>query len=423
MKLQVRHTFADEQILMFANWNLPTHLGRPQAPVHSLTDGRPMIRHRITRAALLLSAAILPACKDATSPTTGTISVDVATTGVDIDPDGYLLSVDGGAAQVIPANGSVSWTGGDGAHTLAISGLGFNCDLTAPVAAANVTLGETTRIAIGASCSPYLRGAIVYASEEFGFPEIMVMRADGSRRARLTSDQVSYTNPAVSPDGQAIVVESRLGGSWSGLYLLDRFGQSRTKIVDRPAGVGGAAWSPDGTKLAIVAFITGPNGDYGRIFVVGRDGSGLRQVTPETTNFTVDQSPSWSPDGTRIFYSHFGELSVINADGTGATSLGVSGQQPALSPDGRQIVFMTYVSGVTTIMIADASGANVRPLTTPPAGGDQMPRWSPDGRRIVFQRVEGGTSHLYVMMADGTGVTKLSAATQAEYSASWSPST
>jgi dipeptidyl aminopeptidase/acylaminoacyl peptidase len=383
-----------------------------------------MIHHRIPRAALLLlSSAMLTACKDATSPpppTTGTISLDVTTTGVDIDPDGYRLSVDGGDPQAMPASGSVNWIGGSGAHTIAISGLAFNCDLTTQVAGANVTLGQTTRVAIGVTCTPYLRGAIVYASEAFGFPEIMVMRTDGSRPTRLTTDQAVYTNPAVSPDGQAIVVDSRLGGSWSGLYLLDRFGQSRKKIVDRPAGVGGAAWSPDGTKLAIVGFMPGGNGDYARIFVVNRDGTGLRQVTPETASYSIDTSPSWSPDGTRIFYSHFGELWVINADGTGATSLGVSGQYPALSPDGRQIAY-TSVSGVQTTMIADASGANARPLTTPSAGGDQYPRWSPDGRRIVFQRVEGTTLQLYVMMADGTGVTKLSAVAQSEYAAGWSP--
>jgi Tol biopolymer transport system component len=382
-----------------------------------------MTLHRLTRAALLLlSSSILAACKDTThpSPTTGTIRLEVATSGVDVDPDGYLVSIDGGVPLVIPANGRVSSTNLEGAHTLAVSGLAFNCDLTAPVTGANVTPGATTRISIVASCTPYLRGAIVYASEAFGFPEIMVMRPDGSRHTRLTTDQAVYTNPAVSPDGQSIVVDSRLGGSWSGLYLLDRFGQSRTKIVDRPAGVGNAAWSPDGTKLAIVAFLPGPSGDYGRIFVVNRDGSGLRQVTPETTNYTVDQSPSWSPDGTRIYYSHFGDLSVVNADGTGATSLGVSGQQPALSPDGRQIAFAS-TTGVSTIMIADADGANVRAVTTPPAGGDQNPRWSPDGRRIVFRRVEGGVSQLYVMTADGTGVTKLSAAAQNEGPASWSP--
>jgi TolB protein len=373
-----------------------------------------MIRHRITRSALLalLTTPILTGCKEATSPpTTGTINLDVATTGVDIE-----------TAQVLPANGSLSWTGGGGAHTIAVSGLALNCDLATPVASANVVAGETTRVPVAASCTPFLRGAIVFASSAFGLPEIMAMRPDGSRRTRLTTDQAVYTNPAVSPDGQSIVVDSRLGGSWSGLYLLDRFGQSRKKIVDWPAGIGNAAWSPDGTKLAVVAFKSGPYGDYGRIFVVNRDGSGMRQVTPETTEFTVDQSPSWSPDGTRIYYSHFGDLSVVNADGTGATSLGVlRAQQPAVSPDGRQIAFMTDVTGVSTIMIADANGANVRSLTTPTPGGDQSPKWSPDGRRIVFERVDGNVVHLYVMMADGTGVTRLSEAAQTEYAASWSP--
>jgi TolB protein len=138
-------------------------------------------------------------------------------------------------------------------------------------------------------------------------------------------------------------------------------------------------------------------------------------------------SPVWSPDGTRIYFVRAAssvDLWVVNADGTGATPLGVkvgTPQQPALSPDGRQLAFVASVNNATTIMIADANGANVRALTTPPPGGDQSPDWSPDGRRIVFERIENGAGQLYVMMADGTGVTKLSSVPKSEGPARWSP--
>lgn len=393
--------------------------GGPVSNASTFPIGGPVIpRQRRWTTALLVLSVVVAACKDATGPTTGTLELSVITTGEDVDD--FLLAVDDGPPQTIRANGISRLTAGPGTHTLAISGVAFNCDLAAAPTSATITLGMTTRVEVQASCSRYLRNAIVYTSEQFGFAEVMVMRPDGSRRERLTSDQQVYAFPLISPDGQSIAVASRVGGSWNGIYLLDRFGQGRTKLVGRSTFDGSPAWSPDGSKLAFRSVLPSPVGAYGRIFVVNRDGSGLRQLTPETTGYTYDDGPSWSPDGTRLVFSRDGGLFVINADGTGLTSLGVNGMYPAWSPDGSQIAYHTFVNGILTIFVVGSNGAGARRLTTP-ADGDQMARWSPDGRQLVFQRAEGGVSHLYKIGADGSGETKLSTGTHHETWGSWSP--
>jgi hypothetical protein len=396
---------------------------RDAAPssTRTLATDAPVTRHAICRAVLLvLSSVILAACKEATAPTTGTIALNVSTTGVDLAPGGLVLSVDGAPGQTIPVNGTASWVGGEGAHSLAITGLAFNCDLSAVPGSVNVTLGETTTLDVHVSCAPYLRNAIVYTSEAFGFGEVMVMRADGSRQQRLTTDQAVYASPSVSPDGQLIAVGSRLGGSWGGIYLLDRFGRQRTKLVGNSNFDGSPAWSPDGTKLAFRSELPGPSGNYGRIWIVSRDGSNLRQLTPETTDYTYDDGPSWSPDGSQIVYSHNGVLTVINVDGTAPTSLGINGMYPAWSPDGTRIAYYWYAGNVTAAYVADRNGANARQLISP-TEGDQYPQWSPDGRQLTFDRIEGGVFHVYKMAADGTAITKLSRVPQNELRARWSP--
>src|SRR6266550_6322767 len=112
--------------------------------------------HRI-ETALLLSATLLSACGggDSTAPpTTGTLEFSVVTAGVDIDADGFALSVDG-QPQVLPANGTVSFSALPGNHSLSVSGFAFNCDLTAAPTSTNVALGKTTRVDVQATCTPY----------------------------------------------------------------------------------------------------------------------------------------------------------------------------------------------------------------------------------------------------------------------------
>lgn len=381
-----------------------------------------MTRNAIRFASLLLTT-VLSACGgggDSTAPpTTGTIDFNIVTTGVDLDADGFLLAFDGAFPGAIPANGTWSKSMSPGSHTLALSGLAFNCDATAAPTSADVALGKTTKVDLHVTCTPYLRNAIIYTSEQFGLPEVMVMRPDGSRSERLTSDQAAYSAPVVSPDGQTIAVASYVGGGWNGIYVLDRFGKGRTLLVSHSFS-GSPEWSPDGTKLAFTGTLSGPYGDYGRIFVVNRDGTGLRQVTPEVsaTDYQFDYSASWSPDGTRLVFSRNGVLFFINADGTGLVSTGVSGEQPAWSPDGTQIAYESVSGGNDGIWAMNAS-LTPRRLTTP-VQSDQWPRWSPDGLHLVFQREENNVSHLYTIGADGSGATRLGNEAQTGYGPSWS---
>jgi Tol biopolymer transport system component len=374
---------------------------------------------------LLLSAVLScaggPAGDTTAPPTTGTLEINIATTGTDIDVDGFLLGIDNGLPRAIGSNTILSLSLPPGTHTLALSGLAFNCDMTAAPLSADVSLGVTTHVDLRAACTPYLSNAIIYTSEQFGLGEVMAMRPDGSRRERLTTDQVVYAAPAVSPDGQSIAVATYIGGAYNGIYLLNRFGKGLTKIVGNSNFDGNPAWSPDGTKIAFRSNLHGPSGDYGRIFIVNRDGTGLRQLSPEVaaTDYQFDDDPSWAPDGTRLMFSRSGVLYLINADGSGLTSTGVSGADPAWSPDGTQIAYSSLSGGADGLFVMDQSFTSRR-LTTP-VQADQRPRWSATGTQLVFDRVESNVFQIYKVGVDGSGVTKLSTVPQNDTYPSWTP--
>lgn len=365
--------------------------------------------------ALLGSIALVSGCGgDATGPKATAIVFNIKTTGSDIDADGFTVAIDD-HSQMLPANGNLSVTVTPGTHTIAVSGLAFNCDLISVPPSAYVTLGRGTRVDVVASCTPYLRNAIVYISEEFD-GAVMAMRSDGSRSVRLTNDPPSYAAPAVSPDGQTIAV-AYFDTAWDAIYTLDRFGKGRTKLIGGGKFDGTPAWSPDGKMLAFRRAIATPYGDAGRIFIVNRDGTGLRQLTPnpqpgDATGYTYDSGPSWSADGKRILFWRMSELTFINVDGTGLVSTGIIVSAPSWSRDGTHI---TYANSGVWVMDMNLVAQRI---TT---GHDDMPSWSPDGSRLVFTRDENGVFQLYTVRADGSGETKLSTSPKSDVSPSWSP--
>jgi hypothetical protein len=88
------------------------------------------------------------------SATVGALEVTAATTGDDLDPDGYAVSVDGGTPQAIAIDGTVSFPGLDaGDHTVELSGVAANCSVGGenPRTVA-VTAGETAQTTFDVTC-------------------------------------------------------------------------------------------------------------------------------------------------------------------------------------------------------------------------------------------------------------------------------
>lgn len=82
---------------------------------------------------------------------------------------------------------------------------------------------------------------------------------------------------------------------------------------------------------------------------------------------------------------------------------------PKVSPDGRQIAFVSERDGNSDIYVVDVDGKNERRLTTSP-DLDLDPAWSPDGRRIAFDSDPNGYPELFMMNADGSDLHRVDGA-------------
>ena len=177
---------------------------------------------------------------------------------------------------------------------------------------------------------------------------------------------------------------------------------------------GGAAFSPDGRRVAFAAVESCSNRpcpDYG-IHVISTDGSGLREVASGI-------EPSWSSDGRFLAFSGaFGGTSnphgafvVSLANGT-TWGLG-RGRRPVFAPRGRRVAY-TSLRGLQALCSARFDGTTRRCVRGPDA---REITWSSDAKRIAFQL--GFQGKLAVVDASGRGL-RLFPGSQSSPGA-WSP--
>lgn len=89
-----------------------------------------------------------------TGETKGDIEVATVTTGNDIDPDGYTVTLDSTTSQSIATSGTVRFNALDeGTHLLELTGLAANCAVDAPSRTVAVTAGEVSSTTFNVTCT------------------------------------------------------------------------------------------------------------------------------------------------------------------------------------------------------------------------------------------------------------------------------
>ncbi len=156
--------------------------------------------------------------------------------------------------------------------------------------------------------------------------------------------------------------------------------------------------SPDGSTMAFVDEVD------------GRSQVWVRSVTdgPATPITFLDQAglewTRWSPSGNEIYFNYAAGIWSVPAIGGAPRNIVARGKNPSLSADGRTLAYegLGGADGDLGIWIANADGSSSRKVITRPFISPSTPAISPDGRLIVFFQSSGGPmGDLWIVPSSG----------------------
>jgi Tol biopolymer transport system component len=203
---------------------------------------------------------------------------------------------------------------------------------------------------------PDMSGLIVVAGEAVGVAQLWLLSYPGGEKRRITNDLNAYRAIGLTADGRnlATVQSSGLINIWV---------------------------APEGDAARAARLPTGNVGFY----------------------TSAGNNLSWTPKDQLVFVSNEGgkvDLWTADPNGNNRKQLTTNGgASPAVSADGRYIVFISARSGSRCVWRMSVDGSNPVRLTNGPS--DALPSLTPDGRWVIYTVLEAAKPTVWKVSIDG----------------------
>jgi Tol biopolymer transport system component len=216
-----------------------------------------------------------------------------------------------------------------------------------------------------------------------GLNQLYEVSLEGGEARQITHDLSKYTSVRASADGKSLLalqhqtlatLQVATPGKESEAHPLS----AGTQNYD---GTYGLAWTPDGK----IVYYSAPNGRPD-LWEMGADGSNPKRLT---SNDPISASgwPAVSVRGGFIAFNQWdrsGQVNIWRMDMDGSNLKKLTQPKndlyPAISPDGRWVVFSSVQGGKAVLMKVPSEGGPASQLTD---YGSLFPSVSPDGKWIA----------------------------------------
>lgn len=260
--------------------------------------------------------------------------------------------------------------------------------------------------------------AFVRNDEVSGTSSVVVSDINSTNERVIVSRPIKLgfnaSSLAWSSDGSTISVGA-VTDDWirTSVFLISVADQKIELMTDKTWGsVRSTTWLNDGSGIVAVADNNVPAGVAWQLYEIFRDGS-VHEINPDLTSYA---SASVSADGKKLLAVQVQSQSNIWVAPTDDLS---SAKQITFSaigetdgwlgldwmPDGK-IVYMRLVDRSRSIWIMNGDGTNAAQLIRA-GGGDFLPAVTADGRYVVFESARSGRSQIWRANADGTDLRQL----------------
>ncbi len=254
----------------------------------------------------------------------------------------------------------------------------------------------------GASASQ--NGTLVYALDGSGSPRPLTWFDRAGRALASVGEASPFLNLALSPDEKRVAVTLASSSAENHqIWIIDIARNIRTRLPS-PGADQSPVWSPDGSRVAFASLRSGKTIMRQRL----ANGTAGDESLYEGSSRGGMAPSSWSADGRFIAYTVSGafprtyDVWVLPLFGDRKPVPLLQSEffeaSAVFSPDGRWIAYSTDESGESNVYVQSFPGAGEKQQVSRDGGG--QPAWRADGKELFYLGADGSLMAVPVNTSD-----------------------